>query len=154
MLCLVFAFWYLKVHDDIDADALETELRPLRKISSSFVPDTFETVRDVTKTLNPVLTHGHRKDFFQGGEALADFSTGHHKNLSKREGKSDEISFFLLETKKTTFFAKNVIEKCQISKSRSKTPFPPLSTPMILEEFTGLLLRLYLTQGRRQRGGQ
>jgi len=29
-----------------------------------------------------------------------------------------EISFFLLETKKMIFFAKNVIEKCKISKSR------------------------------------
>jgi len=32
-----------------------------------------------------------------------------------------EISFFLLETKKTTFSAKNVIEKCKISKSRGFT---------------------------------
>jgi len=33
-----------------------------------------------------------------------------------------EISFFLLETKKTTFFAKNSIEKCKISKYRKAFP--------------------------------
>jgi len=31
--------------------------------------------------------------------------------------KSREISFFLLGTKKTTFFAKNLIAKCKISKN-------------------------------------
>jgi len=51
MLSLVFAFWYLKVHDDIDVDALVTELKPLKNIPSSFVPDTLETVRDVSKAL-------------------------------------------------------------------------------------------------------
>ena len=65
MLCLVFAFWYLKVHDDIDVNALVAEIKPLKNVSSSFVRDTFETVRDVNKALTPALTHGHRKDFFQ-----------------------------------------------------------------------------------------
>jgi len=66
MLYLVFAFWYLKVHDDVDIDTLVTELKPLKSISSSFVPDTFETVRDVSKALTPALGHGHRKEFFSG----------------------------------------------------------------------------------------
>ena len=65
MLCLVFAFWYLKVHDDIDIDELVTKLKPLKNISS-FVPDTFETVRDVGKALTLALRHGQRKDFFPG----------------------------------------------------------------------------------------
>jgi len=72
MLCLVFAFWYLKVHHDIDVDALVTELKPLKTISSSFVPDTFETARDVSKALTPALRHGHRKDFFSRG-GLSEF---------------------------------------------------------------------------------
>jgi len=38
-----------KLHDDIDINALVIEL--LKNISSSFVPDTFETVRDVGKAL-------------------------------------------------------------------------------------------------------
>jgi len=42
--------------------------------------------------LKPIsCKHGRRKDFFQGG------------------AKSSEISFFPVETKKTTFFAKNVL---------------------------------------------
>jgi len=51
MLCLVFAFWYLNVHDDTDDDAFVTELKPLNNISSSFAPDTIETLRDVSKAL-------------------------------------------------------------------------------------------------------
>jgi len=67
MLCLVFAFWYLKVHDDINADSLVSELKPLKNMSSSFVPDTFETVRDISKALTPALRHGHRMDFCPEG---------------------------------------------------------------------------------------
>jgi len=48
---LVFAFRYLKLHDDIDVDALVTELKLLKKISPRFLPDTFETVRDVSDAL-------------------------------------------------------------------------------------------------------
>ena len=55
MLCLVFAFRYLKLHDDIVVDATATELKLLKNISSPFVPDTFETVRDVSKALTPAL---------------------------------------------------------------------------------------------------
>jgi len=42
-----------KLHDDIDVDTLVIELKLLKNISSSFVPDTFEieTVRDVGKAL-------------------------------------------------------------------------------------------------------
>jgi len=51
--------------------------------------------------------------------------------ISPGRAKCDEISFFLLETKKKTFCAKNVIEKCQISKSRRfKAPSHPHPTPM------------------------
>jgi len=44
-----------------------SELKPMKNIWSSFVPDTFETVRDVNKALSPPLRYGYRKDFFQGG---------------------------------------------------------------------------------------
>jgi len=138
MLCLVFVFWYVKVRDDMDVDAFVTELKPLKNISSSFTPDTFETVRDVSKALTSALTHGYRKDFFHGGP-LADCSTGNHKNFS-RGSESDEISFFLIETKKMTFFAKNAIDKFQTSKSRGKAPLP---TPIILGEFTVVLYDCY-----------
>ena len=35
-----------------------------------------------------------------------------------------KFHFFLLETKKTTFFAKNIIEKCKISKYRASPATP------------------------------
>jgi len=69
-----------------------------------------------------------------------------------RGAKSDKISFFLLETKKTTFFAKSVIKKCQTSKSRGKAPLPAPDA----HDLGGIYrstVRLYLTQGGRQRGG-
>jgi len=44
-----------KLYDDIDVDVLVTELKLLKNISSSFVPDIFENVRDVSKALNPAL---------------------------------------------------------------------------------------------------
>jgi len=53
MLCLVFVFWYLKVHDDTDGDAFVTEPKPLKNISMSFVPDTIETV--MSAKLLPLL---------------------------------------------------------------------------------------------------
>jgi len=58
MLCLVFAFWYIKLRDDMDVDALVTELKPLKDRSSSFSPDNFETVRNVSKALTPDLMQG------------------------------------------------------------------------------------------------
>jgi len=42
------------------------------------------------------------------------------------EAKSGEILFFRLKTTKTTLFAKNVIEKYRISKSRGKAAWPTL----------------------------
>ena len=39
------------LHDDIDVDALVTELKLLKNISSSSVSNTFQTVRDVGKAL-------------------------------------------------------------------------------------------------------
>ena len=44
-----------ELHDDIDIDALVTELKLLKNISSSFVPDTFETVLDVSRSLTSAL---------------------------------------------------------------------------------------------------
>ena len=46
------------------------------------------------------------------------FSRGGPKYFC-REGKSGKIRFSPLETKKTTFFEKNVMGRCQISKSWS-----------------------------------
>jgi len=40
-----------------------------------------------------------------------------------RGAKTGEVSFFPIETKKTTFFAKSLIRKCQISKCGGP-PFP------------------------------
>jgi len=45
-----------------------------------------------------------------------EFATGSHKHFS-RGTTSDEISFFPLETKKTTFLPKIAIGKCQILNS-------------------------------------
>jgi len=65
--------------------------------------------------------HGRRKDFFQGGP-MVDFS---------RVAKIFEISFYKLETEKTSFFAANLTGKCQISKSRrGKDSRPRLATLM------------------------
>jgi len=58
------------------------------------------------------------EDYFQG-RPLGDFS-----KIFLGGAKSGKICFFLLETKKTTFFAD--IFKIQ----GSKAPLPPLPTPM------------------------
>jgi len=60
--------------------------------------------------------------------ALADFSKGSHKDFS-RGVTSGEILFFVLESEKTTFLAKNAIEKTPISKSRR--PCPPFRRPCL-----------------------
>jgi len=57
------------------------------------------------------------KIFFQG-RVNSGFSRGRPKYFC-REGKSGKIRFSPLETKKTTFFEKFVMGKCQISKSWS-----------------------------------
>ena len=48
--------------------------------------------------------------------------------IFSRAAKNGEVIFFPLTIEKTTFFARNFIEKCQISKSRED--FTPLPTPM------------------------
>ena len=48
--------------------------------------------------------HGHRKDFFQWGAKMFEFHSAHSK------------------LKKATCIAKNLIGKCQISKSKGKPP--------------------------------
>ena len=53
--------------------------------------------------------HGCRKDFFQG-RAIADFSRSGHEDFS-RGGKSGEISFFPVQTKKATFVCYKFIDK-------------------------------------------
>jgi len=54
------------------------------------------------------------------------FSRGGKRGFFWRGAKCGEISLFPLETKKTTFFADNFMEKCQISKSTGALE-PPAS---------------------------
>jgi len=61
---------------------------------------------------------------FQGGGNSGFFQR--QPKIFFRWPKSREISFFPLESKKTTFFAKNLIGKCKISKN----PLLPLPKPM------------------------
>jgi len=64
--------------------------------------------------------------FFQGGHNSAFF---HKKpNIFFHGAKTGEILFYPLEIKKTTFFAKKLIGKCQISKCR-EVETPPLPPP-------------------------
>jgi len=67
--------------------------------------------------------HGRRKDFFLGWGLIVDFSRGSKKRFS-RGGKSSKISFYPPKTKKTTFFAKNLVVKCQISNYRENLGSP------------------------------
>jgi len=55
---------------------------------------------------------------------MVDFSRSSQKYFS-RGAKSGGISFYLLETKKTTFFTKVFTGKCKITKSPPVTPFQP-----------------------------
>ena len=103
VLCLVFAFWYAKVRDDMDVDALVIEIKQLKNISSSFAPDTFETVRDVSKALTPTLTHGHRKDFFPR-RGISGFFLQVTIKVCPGGSKNDVISFFLPESKENDLF--------------------------------------------------
>jgi len=74
------------------------------------------------------LGHGHRKVFFPGGD-----NSGFFQNpevvikIFSGTAKNDEILFFLFESKKTTFFAKSVIGKCQFSKFKRGKPRLPQS---------------------------
>ena len=60
-----------------------------------------------------IFTRGEIVDFFQGVQSGA-------------------ISFYFLQTKKTTFFDENLTGKCQIwnSRRRLKLPLSPLPAPM------------------------
>jgi len=69
---------------------------------------------------NQAVDHGRRKNFFPGRATRVFFY-----NFS-RGGKSGEICFFPLETKKTTFFAE--IFKIQ---GRQGPPLLPIRTPML-----------------------
>jgi len=71
---------------------------------------------------------GVGKIFYRGGSCGIFLRVG--KNIIPKGAKSGEISFYTLETKKSTFFAKDVIGKCQISKSRGLGPPSPLPTHM------------------------
>jgi len=64
--------------------------------------------------------HELRKDFYQG-EIISGFFQEWPDRSFQGGGQSGEISFFLLKTKTITFFAKNAIEKHQISKSPCRT---------------------------------
>ena len=65
------------------------------------------------------------------------FSRGGFQNFS-REAKSGEISFFLLETNKTTFFCLNFQNPVG-----SKSPCPSLPTTMRVRENENCELRMY-----------
>ena len=82
------------------------------------------------------LIHGRRtsdswasEGFFQGCHQV-DFSRRSQKYIS-RGGQSDKNSFYPLKTKKTTFFVKNLIGKCQFSNYRGGKPPSPLPTRMV-----------------------
>ena len=61
--------------------------------------------------------HGRRKDFSRVGP-IVDLSRSNQTDFFRMGCKSGKISFYRLESKKTTIFAKHLIGKCQISKSR------------------------------------
>ena len=67
------------------------------------------------------------------GEAICGIFPGTAKNIFPESAKSGETSFYPLETKKRTLVAKNVIGKCQNSKSKgscwpSQTPPTRMNT--------------------------
>jgi len=67
---------------------------------------------------------------FSRGGLIVDFCRSSQKNFSW-DGKCGEMSFFPLETKKTTVFAEQFVGKCQFSKSSGDLcPLPCLPTPM------------------------
>ena len=61
------------------------------------------------------------------GEAICGIFPGIAKNIFPESAKSGETSFYPLETKKRTLVAKNVIGKCQNSKSKGS--YWPSQTP-------------------------
>jgi len=69
------------------------------------------------------IEHGRRKFFSAGSNS--GYSSG---------AKSGEISMYPLATKKTSVFAKNLMRKCQILKSREARSSAPLPTLMLSNE--------------------
>ena len=78
---------------------------------------------------NPTSRPWASEVFFPGGRANSGVFQKEPKGFS-RGGKTGEISFFPLETKKATFFAKNIIGKRQIFQPWAPKPPWPLSRPM------------------------
>jgi len=57
------------------------------------------------------------------GRTIVDLQSGNIKDFS-RGGQKERNFNFPLESKKMTFFANNLIRKCQISQSRYPRPTP------------------------------
>jgi len=81
--------------------------------------------------MESVETPWASEGFFPRG-TIVDFFRGTPKDFPGGT-KTGKISFFPLETKKTTFLAKNVIGKSQVSKSRGDEALPCLLFPTPLE---------------------
>jgi len=80
---------------------------------------------------------GVGKSFSRGGSG---FFQGFPKILPGGD-KSGEIAFYALETKKTTFFAENLIGKCQYSKFKEGQGSPFRRPCMHAETFAVALTR-------------
>lgn len=66
-------------------------------------------------------------------------------NQISRGGQNDEISFYPLQTKRTTFFAKSLIGKCQILKSRRvKAPTASFSNAHAQNSVSCIIILSYL----------
>ena len=73
MLRLVLALWYLKVHDDIDIDALVTELKPLKNISLSSYLMLSKLYVVSAKLSYPCSYAQASEGFFSRGEGISGF---------------------------------------------------------------------------------
>jgi len=73
--------------------------------------------------LTPIVTMGVGKIFSRGGKS--GLFQAQSKTSFSREAKSGKISFYPVETKKMTFFGKNLIGKYQIPGGAS----PPFRRP-------------------------
>ena len=65
---------------------------------------------------------------------VVNFFRGSQKDSPSGRSQMGEISFFLLGTKTTNIFAKNVMRKCPFLKSRGRPILLPLATHMHLGE--------------------
>jgi len=79
--------------------------------------------------------------------AIVDFSTGRHKDISRERAKVVKFHFFFSKLRKRPFFAKNVIEKCLISKSRGARPLPPSDAHAYGHDFW-IMTEIILAQGQ------